>query len=93
MAAQYIPPFLIQIIAIIIVIKQVIHKIHTLSFTFHNHAKIWKLNDAKRLNTKNIQVYDNKVQDNKYLSQKKQIEISGPNTISKTEKLNAITEK
>ena len=87
------PYILIQIIAIRAAIKQVIHKIHTLSFTFHNHAKIWKLNDAKRLNTKNIQAYDNKIQDNKYFSQNKLTEISGPSTTNKTEKLNAITEK
>ena len=77
----------------IIVIKQVIHRTYTLSFTFHNHAKIWKLNDAKRLNTKNIQAYVNKVHESRYFSQNKLIEISDQNTNNKTEKLNAIIEK
>jgi hypothetical protein len=91
--AQYMPYILTQITPIIIVIKQVTQRTQTLSFTFHNHAKIWKLNDAKILKTKKIQAYDNKFQDNRYFSQNKLIEISGPSTTNRTEKLNAITEK
>ena len=91
--AQYIPFVIIQIIAIIIVIKQLIQVTKTLSFTFHNQVKIWELNEAKRLNTKNIHAYDNSFHESKYFSQNKAVDSSGPTTISRVEKLIAIIEK